>query len=46
MDSDGQDSSVLYKQLIEEKMKRNEELDEQSDCKEKRKLELSILQVI
>ena len=48
MDPDGQESSALYKQLIEEKceaLKVKESQEEQPESKDKRKLETSILQV-
>ena len=48
MDPDGQESSALYKQLIEEKyeaLKGKESQEEQPESKDKRKLETSILQV-
>ena len=48
MDPDGQESSALYKQLIEEKcegLKGKDNQEEQPDSKDKRKLEISILQV-
>ena len=48
MDPDGQESSALYKQLIEEKyeaLKGKDNQEEQPEGKDKRKLETSILQV-
>ena len=48
MDPDGNESSVLYKQLVEEKndsLKGKDQKDGLPEGKEKRKLETAILQV-